>query len=52
VAEQPIPIQNENKLRYVVTVAVWRAGWAIRDWGIAIELSLYMRNLLETVIAA
>jgi hypothetical protein len=39
-AEQPISIQNENKLRYVVPVAVWQHGLAIREWVRAIAPSL------------
>jgi hypothetical protein len=39
-AEQPISIQNESKLRYVVPVAVWQGGYAIRDWVRAIAPSL------------
>jgi hypothetical protein len=39
-ADQPISIQNESKLRYVVPVSIWQGGFAIRDWVRAIAPSL------------
>jgi hypothetical protein len=38
--EQPISIQNENKLRYVVPIGVWQPGIAIKEWVKAIAPSL------------
>jgi hypothetical protein len=38
--EQPISIQNENKLRYVVPIGVWQTGTAIKEWVKAIAPSL------------
>jgi hypothetical protein len=39
-AEQPISIQNENQLRYVVPIGVWQPGIAIKEWVKAIAPSL------------